>query len=519
MLLKWFAFRSITVGLPSVLLSAIGGSTAGCDLSPCSQISEASRSGWAYCLESEPVSSAADETCCGGLGWCLEASALTASQTSRLAVDSCARAGQLCVPKDLAVPGQAPPHCLALGQLEGRCLPDCLPGVSSQDARLAQTSCAPGNKCVPCFDALTGLATGACDLGSNDAPSMPPKVFDSCCSGAGRCIPPDALTEDQKSQVDRDTCPGSADFCVPTVMIDPGYVPPSCRAADDAEGRCLSTCLASIGAQAAHLSQATCTSGELCAPCFDPITGDATGACTTSPNDHPTQPPTVFASCCAGAGKCISQGELTATQTANVQRDSCAADSLCVPEAMLSADFVPPTCASVGGGEGRCLSTCLPVVSSQASKLSQATCASGELCAPCFDPITGDATGACTTSSNDHPTQPPYVFPGCCSDGTQARGKCIPTGQVPASEATNLSSDTCASTSLCVPNGKVENPNFAFPSCTLSLSGAAGACVPDCLPATQGTMGSLLTSAGCQAREKCVPCINPLTGAATGACS
>jgi hypothetical protein len=92
---------------------------------------------------------------------------------------------------------------------------------------------------------------------------------------------------------------------------------------------------------------------------------------------------------------------------------------------------------------------------------------------------------------------------------------------VPASQAANLSADTCAAANLCVPTQKLVTPNYTFPRCvaTILLTSGPGACVPDCLPAAQGLSGVVLSSAGCLAREKCVPCTNPTTGSPTGACT
>ena len=459
-------------------------------------------------------------TCCGNAGRCVPPGELTDAEKTQVQRDSCSAPTDSCVPQAMLTQGYVPPTCDSIDGAEGRCLSTCLPLVANQATELRQAGCTAGNLCAPCFDPITGAATGACSTTPDDHPTREGKVFPSCCDGAGRCVPPDELADAQKNQVQRDSCSAATDLCVPQAMLAGGYVPPTCASVDNAEGRCLSTCLPLVARQAGRLPQAGCPSGDLCTPCFDPVTGDATGACSTVPNDHPAGPAKVFPSCCGDVGRCVPSNELTGAQTQQVQRDSCSATTdVCVPESMLDPGYVPPTCRSLGNGEGRCLSTCLPLVASQASTLPGSTCAAGNLCAPCFDPISGALTGACNTSSADSPKEAPYRFPACCTAGTSPRGTCIPSAQVPASEASHLSADTCATSNLCVPTLILSNPNAKFPSCVVAVNGSLGACLPDCLPDTQGLNGLILASSGCQAREKCVPCKDPTTGSPTGACN
>ena len=98
--------------------------------------------------------------------------------------------------------------------------------------------------------------------------------------------------------------------------------------------------------------------------------------------------------------------------------------SKCVPDDFIrtGGDYVPPTCSSVAGAEGRCLSKALPEVKSQATLLPRATCDADELCVPCFNPLDRSDTGACHLSCDPGPTNGPTGLPACC-DG---RGTCVP---------------------------------------------------------------------------------------------
>src|SRR5262249_29790829 len=71
----------------------------------------------------------------------------------------------------------------------------------------------------------------------------------------------------------------------------------------------------------------------------------------------------------------------------------------CVPDEIIMAGdaFVPAPCQSIGGSEGVCLGLCIDKIGSdpQAGLLPQATCAAGDVCVPCINPITMESTGAC----------------------------------------------------------------------------------------------------------------------------
>src|SRR5262249_50783180 len=152
--------------------------------------------------------------------------------------------------------------------------------------------------------------------------------------------------------------------------------------------------------------RSTCAADERCVPCFDPTSDnptDPTGACSTGcdmPKDPPvviTCPwhgppvidPTTFPSCspqCNGA-HCVP-GDLIPRAAQRLLAKS--KGGFCAPDTTISTDntWVPLTCKSIAGAEGRCLSTCLPEVSSQ-PLLPQSTCPTDMKCVPCYDPTSG----------------------------------------------------------------------------------------------------------------------------------
>jgi len=106
------------------------------------------------------------------------------------------------------------------------------------------------------------------------------------------------------------------------------------------------------------------------------------------------------------------------------------------------------SCHSVGNAEGRCLPTCLPIVSGQILPVPQDDCLASERCIPCFNPIDGTDTGVCRYGQCDPgPEREPALFPGCC--GTA--GVCLNADLLPPLDRPRLRQETCGANSLCAP--------------------------------------------------------------------
>lgn len=184
----------------------------------------------------------------------------------------------------------------------------------------------------------------------------------------------------------------------------------------------------------------------------------------------------------------------------------------CVPDVFIgtAGRFVPPTCNSIGGGEGRCLHEKIPQVASQ-SNLPQSTCASFEKCVPCTNPIDGADTGSCHVSCDPGLARPKFVFPSCCDLGGASRGKCVPASMVPSSEASQLGTDTCSGGNLCAPTENLD-PNFRPQTCTafalVYFGNYSGVCLSDCLQFS-GIQGLVIKQGDCDGIHQCVPCYMP----------
>lgn len=301
--------------------------------------------------------------------------------------------------------------------------------------------------------------------------------------------------------------------CVPTALASQAgkAILPSCTSTNGAEGRCLSPCIPRVGSQASLLPKDSCRGTDLCAPCFDPRTGENTGACNQGCDPGPTQAPKVFAHCCSDRGRCVPP-DLAGSNAANLRKDTCSDDDVCAPIALIDPLFRPKACSSIDNAEGRCLSTCLGgAVAQQLERLPTQGCGSDEVCAPCFDPITGEDTGACTING-DRPLQAAYMFARCCDNGEgKAVGVCV-TAQIAGDQASMLRADTCTGGRLCAPIARAKDPNAKFARC---LGLGTGACVPSCIldPVQAGILSRTVF---CETGELCAPC--DLLGVSTGAC-
>lgn len=231
-------------------------------------------------------------------------------------------------------------------------------------------------------------------------------------------------------------------------------------------------------------------------------------------------------SCTVGGAHCLPSSLVPADFQS--QLAACEPGQLCVPDAFIETNgqFIPATCESVAGAEGRCLSPCLPQVAEQAANLPRSSCAATELCVPCYDPQSGEATGACELSCDPGPGEPPVLLPACCESEGVSYGTCVPKSAA-GDQADRLGPDSCPQGGgelVCAPNEYIEDQSYQAPDCddffrafTFGAEYGPGKCLSNCIPEVADAP---LTGAGdCEGENvKCVPCISPLDGESTGAC-
>jgi len=375
-------------------------------------------------------------------------------------------------------------------------------------------------------------------------PPRDPSTLTACCEefvGGAHCLPSENVPAELGDFLA--DCAGGGS-CVPDKFIETGGVfsPKTCTSLNNEPGVCLSGCIPLVDQYWAVLPQGDCDDDERCAPCTNPLDGLDSGACAihyecgdddpfggeggggggggeaACPHEGPPLlDPATFPACntCGGA-HCVPNDLVPADFTDRLA--TCDAASKCVPDEFITTlgNTIPTTCDSVAGVEGRCLSKCLPEVIAQVDLLPQSTCTPDQACVPCYDPLTGASTGACSLSCDPGPTAPPTVLPTCCGNA----GTCVPPSAA-GDNADDLGEDTCTDGLLCAPNVFLE-PSFTPTACETGavslLFGAEykpGVCLPDCLPAVDNF---LLGQDGCNDGYKCAPCLDPLSGEPSGAC-
>lgn len=371
------------------------------------------------------------------------------------------------------------------------------------------------------------------------------------CTGTkkvkGLCVPSGMMGKNAGTFEKGDCEAGSE--CVPPEVVEAKDVPKdlkSCKVLGG-EGRCFWALAKDILANYDTLQRATgsqCDDGMVCAPCVSPLDGKATGICPGMENvacgetsdadatDVPEGTPPSEVACpykgtpvdtskmpvdsCPSGMVCLSEDLVP--ENLRRQLPTCS-KGLCAPKKSVAAmgNYLPPTCESVNKAEGRCLNVGLTEVAKQKSSLPTATCDADERCVPCFDPITGTATGACNTVSCDQPKSAPTKFATCCGSA----GTCVPKASLPADQQSSDSLeklDCKGATDRCVPTVFVNDPSFTPPSCTgrFPLLGKyTGVCLSECLD--MGMFEDVLDQANCGENQKCAPCNDPLTDEPTGA--
>jgi hypothetical protein len=377
---------------------------------------------------------------------------------------------------------------------------------------------------------------GACVSGE-------PDDYPSCCDLADtRCVPKDQVEAGLHSLFA--SCEeGSVCVAVGLFTKSGTYSNTSCSSIMGAEGACTTKCSPSMAGFLDVLPQDSCQADELCAPCVSPLTGQETGAChsfsctgdfggsTAEPETDPLPPqascenlpeeplvdPTMFPTCCEGA-RCVPDNLVDAELAKDL--DSCAG-GLCVPEDYVAyAGFFKPQTCSGPGGEGRCLSKCLPGVAEKADLLSQDVCKDDEVCAPCCDPLTGENTGACDSACDswtaDGGVCQEVEYDLCCS----GEGHCLPEEIIPEGDLQSVVKKGCSQGNRCVPD-EMSDPTFQPLTCENNLVVPfigefpyEGVCLSKCLKIP---LDFLIWSGTCPQSHDCVPCDDPLTGKPTGA--
>ena len=271
--------------------------------------------------------------------------------------------------------------------------------------------------------------------------------------------------------------------------------------------------------------------------------------CYANQNKNPDPGGTAAAGadCCNKVGTCTARSGVNASIVASLGKSDCSGDLLCAPKNPSMVMGLPngqiPKCTGTYGSlmlEGRCLPRCLTLGNKAAASLGAGDCPATlatalgippaeVVCAPCFNPIDGMPTGACSQFGDAPTTTAPAPFASCGGlDGGAPLGLCVPTQLVQnvTMDTTLIPQDSCPSGQLCAPRNKIQDPKMCFAKCE-SVVGP-GACVATYIVEGPNSPGKGLSSVlgqgnpPCPMGETCTPCINPMAeGGAptpTGAC-
>jgi len=411
-------------------------------------------------------------------------------------------------------------------------------GVSA----LVASACSPA-----AWDTSVEGAGGDAAVQSSSATDCAPKklegidinTLEACCTegsaGAAHCVPKEKATAGYRRAMSPCGSGAAAGFCIPDALIRTnGAKPPGCTTQFDGvskPGACVSVCVPAIASKKDLLEKRDCAGeDEKCAPCISPLDGKASGACeigTPKPEDDckatgdggaageggagepiecPYKGPLIevkgFPACDPAGARCVPESQVPEKQRGMLKKCE---TGLCVPEKILAhrGQYIPDTCSSVAGNEGRCMHVSVPFVSARGESLPRDTCSEDEKCAPCTDPTTGKETGACKIACDPGPKKAPVLFPGCCG----GLAKCVPTTSVPAAQQASLNSDGCDPANKCVPTEMLAGP-LKPQKCTPGFfaGGGAGVCLSTCIEL--GFIQSLVIGQeDCGADHQCVPCM------------
>lgn len=271
--------------------------------------------------------------------------------------------------------------------------------------------------------------TGTVTQCPGTTPAPLPDVCVNPCTLPG-CANAACITQAQISQVAPTVTPNlisllghctDGSLCTPIdyIATTGSFLLKKCTSLLGLEGRCASKCIPLVYQQSGYLQRDTCGADELCAPCLDPRypAGDPkedTQACHVACDPGPTQTnPAKFDSCGAGGGLCVPKSLVPAEYQAILPVDTCTqADYVCAPtKKAQDINYLFPKCDpsnsifdttpdGPGGQKGACVPHYLvdDTPNVPAGIIVQDTCAAGELCAPCNNPIStppNQPTGAC----------------------------------------------------------------------------------------------------------------------------
>jgi hypothetical protein len=259
----------------------------------------------------------------------------------------------------------------------------------------------PMSKIVPLLGVALTIGSVACSIGETsyetvtlpvrarsetrtcESPFAKPDLaaLEGCGEGKGHCfdgakvpLPAEKLT----------ACSGP-NVCVPDKLLAAGggKLKACTFFMGNKPGACMSLLVKDIAANKEMLKQDVCDADERCAPCINPLDGVDTHLCDAiGVHEAPCVGGAAakLESCCHGFGVCMNESAAPEDQRGNLSRETCPANKLCAPAAMVEG---PPVKCEVLGADGVCLDTCFARILGPTAPVMRAGCGPTEICLPC----------------------------------------------------------------------------------------------------------------------------------------
>jgi hypothetical protein len=186
----------------------------------------------------------------------------------------CTEPSQVCAPDNFieANAQLIPKTCTSVGEAEGRCLAQEIPQVAQMARFLPVDNCEPNERCVPCYDPLTGDLLPSCKIACDPGPTKPALVFSKCANDLGRCVPRSAVPTNLQKQLKVSDCKQDLELCAPVRVIDRNAKPQMCQVKYVGIPRPKpAVCIEDVLTIGLTLSQSDCPPNFKCTPCFNPL--------------------------------------------------------------------------------------------------------------------------------------------------------------------------------------------------------------------------------------------------------
>jgi hypothetical protein len=222
-----------------------------------------------------------------------------------------------------------------------------------------------------------------------DSPIVTPDLstLKACGDGKGHCYDKAKVP---MPDTELDACDGDpGKLCVPDLLLKtgPGKLQSCTFWLGNKPGACMSTLVKDVKANLAQLKQDVCTDPDTrCVPCISPLDGSDTHACDEGVGVH--QADCVGGSaasnaktCCHGMGLCTDKSSIPPDSQDHMDRETCPADKVCAPAAMVQNK--PVKCDVLGMG-GVCLDLCFASMFQATTQVTRSSCGPTEVCMPCL---------------------------------------------------------------------------------------------------------------------------------------